>query len=262
MLHGAFEPVADHGYNNVFYYPEEGLDRFIGAVAARCRIHFQHRVLRIDSSTRVVWFADGQSVPYDRMISTIPLDAMVRICGISCGSPPDPATAVLVVNIAARKGANCPPYHWVYVPRSRSGIHRVGFYSNVERSFLPAQFRDRDDVVSIYAEKSDRGECKPTPAELKSAVAAIVDELKDWGFITDVLVVDPTYTDPAYTWSWQGSQWAKEAIARLAERGIQQIGRYGAWRFQGILASFEEGLAAGKAARCDFEQPERNERRY
>jgi protoporphyrinogen oxidase len=247
VLQGALQQAPDHGYNSEFYYPDAGLDMFIRAVSSECQIHLGHRVTHIDTSRRVIGFSQGASVPYDSIISTIPLNKMAFICGVSCGIPPDPATAVLVVNMAARRGVNCPPYHWVYVPSAKSGIHRVGFYSNVDRSFLPARYRDSDDIVSVYAERSFVAGSQPVHAELARAASAIVDELKEWRFIDDVLIVDPTFTDPAYTWSWRRSEWVQEMIHLLANQGIQQVGRYGAWKFQGMMASFEEGIAAGKS---------------
>ena len=56
------------------------------------------------------------------------------------------------------------------------------------------------------------------------------------------IVVDSTFTDPAYTWSRPGSTWAQRAIQQLHQVGIRQIGRYGAWQFQGMVESFEQGL--------------------
>jgi protoporphyrinogen oxidase len=255
VLQGAFRPAPDPGYNCVFYYPEGGLDKLVRALSAGSRVHLGRRVSRIDTARRVVWFSEGESITYDRVVSTIPLDRMVRLCGVRCASVADLATAVLVVNVAARRGDRCPPYHWVYVPSSKSGVHRVGFYSNVDASFLPARDRGWDGVVSVYAERSYLSGSEPTSEDLARAADAIVDELREWGFIEEVLVLDPTFTDPAYTWSWPGSGWAEEAIGRLAARGIHQIGRYGAWRFQGMMASFEEGFAAGRAVARGEKEP-------
>jgi hypothetical protein len=168
---------------------------------------------------------------------------MMSLCGLSTAARPDPASAVLVVNVAAAVGPACPPYHWVYVPRSRSGLHRVGFYSHVEPAFLPE--RARSGIVSLYAERSYPADRTPDASELALACRAIVDELREWGFIADPIVVCPTFTDPAYTWSWPGSSWAEEAQRTLLEHGICQIGRYGAWRFQGMADSFEQGWAIG-----------------
>ena len=246
MRRGAFEDSPSHGYNSVFLYPSGGLDRLVRAMSATCDIHFDHRVVRIDTSGRKVYFENGAVRSYDKIISTIPLHTMSQLCGIDCGQIQDPSTAVLVVNIGAMKGINCPPYHWVYLPSSKSGIHRVGFYSHVDRSFLPQRYRGDDRVVSLYAEKSFPSDFLLSAEVKAETCVAIVEELKEWDFIGTPLVIDSTYTNPAYTWSRPGSSWAPTAIRELGSRGIHQIGRYGAWRFQGMMESFEEGLSAGQ----------------
>ena len=114
---------------------------------------------------------------------------MMQLCEMECG-PPDPATAVLVVNIAGVKGRNCPSYHWVYLPSSRSGIHRIGFYSHVDELFLPAKYRGRSDIVSIYAERSFASGAAPSAEEQVSISRAVVDELRDFEFIQQAIVVD------------------------------------------------------------------------
>ena len=57
----------------------------------------------------------------------------------------------------------------------------------------------------------------------------------------DVEVVDPTWIDVAYTWSWPGPQWRQTALSETAKHNIYQIGRYGQWNFQGIAESLKEG---------------------
>jgi len=43
-----------------------------------------------------------------------------------------------------------------------AGFHPVGFYSNVDVSFLPVSARGPTYRVAIYVEKACRGGCKPT----------------------------------------------------------------------------------------------------
>jgi protoporphyrinogen oxidase len=247
VLRGATGDTEDAGYNRFFYYPRNGLDHLIRTISAECTVHFEHRVSHIDTSEGEVHFANGAHTAYDRIISTIPLNSMMQLCGIECSQPPDPATAVLVVNIGAIRGRDCTPYHWIYLPSSRSGMHRVGYYSQVEPSFLPKKYRNRSDVVSIYAERSFPASAPPSREEQSLASSAIVDELRDWDFISDPIVVSWTFTDPAYTWSRIGSTWPEEAFHKLSQLGIQQVGRYGGWRFQGMLESLEQGLSAGRS---------------
>jgi protoporphyrinogen oxidase len=246
---GALEPVADRGYNQSFHYPEGGLDQLARAIGTGCEIHLSHRVVAIDVEERRIEFGNGRTLGYDHVISTLPLHEMAAMCRLEARHAADPATAVLVVNIAATRGRRCPIAHWVYLAESRSGMHRVGFYSNVDASFLPAGLAEGQEYLSLYAECSYQSTgVTPDDAALAEAARAIVDELKEWGFIEEAMIVEPTFTDPAYTWTRPGSRWATDTIRSLAAFGIQQIGRYGAWRFQGIATSFEEGAAAGKLA--------------
>jgi protoporphyrinogen oxidase len=48
-----------------------------------------------------------------------------------------------------RPGEDFPDHHWLYIPDSAAGFHRIGFYSNVDGSFVPGD-EDRSERVSIY----------------------------------------------------------------------------------------------------------------
>jgi hypothetical protein len=174
---------------------------------------------------------------------------MIELTGVRLGAPADPWTSVLVLNIAAQRGPSCPDVHWTYLPGSRAGFHRVGFYDNVERTFLPRSGRAGSELASLYVERAFVGGERPTVSQREAYAASVVAELQDWGFIGEALLVDPTWIDVAYTWSWPGSPWKHQAMAALAAQGITQVGRYGRWRFQGIAQSIRDGLAAGQAPR-------------
>ncbi len=67
----------------------------------------------------------------------------------------------------------------------------------------------------------------------------------EWGWIGEVEVIDHTWIEVAYTWSWPGSSWREKALKVLEEHGIYQAGRYGRWKFQGIAESLRDGIVAG-----------------
>jgi protoporphyrinogen oxidase len=172
---------------------------------------------------------------------------MVEMASLRISSRPDPYTSVLVLNIGGARGHRCPDDHWVYVARSEAGFHRVGFYSNVDASFLPASARDRQDRVGIYVEFAYPGGQKPTSAEIGNLRTAVVEELQAWSWLKDPEVVDVSWIDVAYTWSWPRSKWREESLALLESHDIHQVGRYAEWRFQGIARSIRDGLVAGAA---------------
>jgi protoporphyrinogen oxidase len=186
-------------------------------------------------------------MPTTSSLATLPLNRLVELTQISVEAPTDPYTSVLVLNIGAVRGPKCPADHWLYNPDAQSGFHRVGFYSNVDVSFLPKSAQEKGDRVSIYVERAYLGGDKPTAAEIADYSAQVVKELQDWGYITTPEVVDPTWIDVAYTWMRPQSLWRQQALAALEAHQIYPIGRYGRWVFQGIADSIKDGLFIGSS---------------
>jgi len=244
---GAMKQVSQVGYNVNFIYPEEGLNEQSRRIADRSDIKYGKRVVKIDIKTRNIQFSDGSNVSYDKLISTLPLNKTIEMCGIELDVDPDPYSSVLVLNIGALCGGKCPNDHWLYTPDVKSGFHRVGFYSNVDRLFLPASAREKGDRVSIYVERAYPGGNEPDSDQKSKYINEVVSELQELQFIGDIEVVDPTWIDVGYTWSWPDSDWRNEAIDALRQNEIFQIGRYGRWVFQGIADSIREGLTIGSS---------------
>jgi len=205
--------------------------------------------VEIDVQRNEVSFADGSGVRYETLISTLPLNKVIEMTSLHVDEEPAPYTSVLVLNIGAMRGLKCPDDHWLYIPDSEAGFHRVGFYSNVDVSFLPESSRATNNRTSIYVERAYPGGQKPSEHEIRVYTDAVTKELKKWGFIEDIEVADPTWIDVAYTWSWPGSRWRSKALKILGKHNIFQVGRYGRWVFQGIADSLRDGFFVGTALR-------------
>lgn len=236
---GASGQTPDVGYNAEFVYPANGLDELALKMARVCNVKYGHRVIRIDTERQRVEFEGGMHQSYDQIYSTLPLSHMIEMAGLTLNQPADPYTSVLVLNIGAQRGPTCPDEHWIYVPESAAGFHRVGFYSNVDAHFVPHSSPDR---VSLYIERAFLPGEKPSDEAIARYKLEVEHELRGWGMIGEVEVNDATWVDVAYTWSWPGSTWIEEATSRLKEHNITMLGRYGRWHFQGIAASIKEGM--------------------
>jgi protoporphyrinogen oxidase len=140
-------------------------------------------------------------------------------------------------------------YHWLYIPDSRTGFHRIGYYSNVDPLFLPEGHRNSPGRGSLYVETAFRGGQRPSADASHALVTAIIEELQHSGLIDKVEAADPTWVDVAYTWRRPGSDWVARATSACQESGIEPAGRYGRWSFQGIAASLKEGLLLGSVLR-------------
>ena len=104
-------------------------------MSVKCDIRFEKRAIHVDPLSRLVEFEDGSIQQYERLISTLPLNAMMKMTGLNVNCKPDPYSSVLVLNIGASRGHRCPDDHWIYTPRTTAGFHRVGFYSAVDPDF-------------------------------------------------------------------------------------------------------------------------------
>lgn len=233
------------GYNIKYLYPSEGLNALAGKMAVKCNISYDKKVEEIDLNKKEILFSDGSGDRYYRLLSTLPLNKALDYSGLTVDEDRDDYTSVLVLNIGAARGDKCPDDHWIYVPDSKSKFHRVGFYSNVDSSFLPLSSRKDMDRVSIYVERAFPNGKKPSDIEINSYSKSVIDELKDWKFIDEVETIHPTWIEVAYTWSKPGSNWRIKALELLANQNIIQVGRYGRWKFQGIAESVEDGFMAG-----------------
>lgn len=247
IIKGANSKTPPTGYNVNFAYPKEGLNALVKKMGESCHVHYGKHIIKIDIKSKEIFFSDGQNIKYNKLISTLPLNKMIEMTGLNLKQKSNPYTSVLVLNIGAMRGEKCPDDHWLYIPESRSGFHRVGFYSNVNSSFLPKSVRGKNNRVSIYIEKSYRRKTYPNNDEIAEYYNSVVSELQRWGFIKKVEVMDPTWIEVAYAWLWPGSSWKEEAIRKLEKLGIYQAGRYGRWVFQGIEDSIKEGLEIGES---------------
>lgn len=247
VMQGAKNDTPSVGYNKTFVYPKEGLNSLTQRMAKGCNIHYGKRVVKIDAKEKKVYFFDKSIISYNQLISTLPLNKMMEMARLSVDQEPNPYISVLVLNIGAERGNKCPEEHWLYTSHSRSGFYRIGFYSNVNTFFLPTSLRNSNNHVSLYVERAYKGGQKPSKQEIKAYIDSVVNELKEWGFIMEVEVLDLTWIDVAYTWSWPGSTWKEKAIKTLEKHHIYQKGRYGRWKFQGIADSIKEGYFAEKA---------------
>lgn len=241
---GASTTVDATGYNATFAYPRGGLDAFARSLARECDVRYGREVVRIDPRARFVVTREGERWPYATLVSTLPLDRTLALAGVTVGARADPATGVMVLNLGARRGSRCPDDHWLYVPGGASGLHRVGFYDNVVDHFLPASRRGRRTHAALYVERAWHG-ATPSPAVRTAYVRDAIAELRGYGWIDEVEASDLTLVECAYTWRWPGSEWRERAIEALLAAGIEPVGRYARWHFQGIAESLAEGFAAG-----------------
>jgi protoporphyrinogen oxidase len=225
-------PAGSVGFVPSFYDPVNGLENLVKIMADKCDIKYNKKAVRIFPKQKRVLFSDGDIVEYDKLISTIPLNSCLDMCGKEDHNLP--YTSVLVFNIGAEKDTMTPDDHWLYIPFCKSGFYRIGFYSNVDKSKAPI------GKVGLSVEMAFKG-VDYENLSVERIANEVIRELQDWRFIKDVITISPTWVKTAYTWLYSREE-RKNQIGWLASRDIISTGRYGKWAFQGITQSTEDGL--------------------
>ena len=141
---------------------------------------------------------NGKTLPWERLISTIHLNLLVRIV-----SDIDPEILLLSRKLKSSKGMiinlglKQTPLHynktWIYFPDRNIHFYRVGFYSNVQPLLAPPGYS------SMYVE------CSPlffnNKKEALELIPVVINELIQLGFIEkneDIVTKRAIYLDNNY----------------------------------------------------------------
>lgn len=228
------------GYNVDFWYPELGIGTFSAALAARTPVELNRAPERIDRERRLLVF-DGETTPFDVLVSTIPLPKLLGLLG-PLPAPVAEAAARLRSNhlhyLDLGLGvANPNPYHWIYVPEAKYPFYRVGCYSHFSDKLAPP------GKSSLYVELVDRRTQNP-----ERALAEAVPGLIELGLLrspSDIELCRLRTIEHAYVIYDHHYRAALDVIEPfLAAERIVSSGRYGAWNY----SSMEDALLMGREA--------------
>jgi protoporphyrinogen oxidase len=246
VLRGALGgTVRGLGYNPTFLYPRRGGIRALPeAFAARCAdVRTGATVASIDVLQRRVTLADGSSIGYDALISTLPLD---RFIAAAAGLPPEmpPAgrrlRAVRVLNLSLGIDRPAPSgAHWIYFPEPEFPFYRAGFPGNVSPDVVPR------GCASICVERSLAPGEEADPGE---AIDSSVEGLRRAGILRSgdrIIYHRIGLIDPAYViYDRYRARHLPDLIASLRRIGVHSEGRFGAWEY----SSMEDAIRAGAEA--------------
>ena len=131
--------------------------------------------------------------------------------------------------------------HWIYLPEERFAAYRIGFYSHLCPSSVPA------GAQSVYVEIAHWGDLDDS-----AAIEAAMRDCEELGLIRsrdDIAVALAVPVSHAYVVLDHAHADAQErALASLRCRGIRQVGRYGRWEY----GSMEEAVLQGRDAARDL----------
>lgn len=227
------------GPNATFRFPLHGGTGAIwDAIAARLpaeRLNFGRRVVAVETKSRRVRFADGTRESYDRLISTMPLDELLRVI---TDRPELTALAdrfvyssshIVGVGFEGAPPADLRTKCWMYFPESDTPFYRVTVFSNYSPNNVPRP----GEQWSLMAEVS---ESSAKPVDQARVVDDVIAGFRTVGFIDDETRVVSRWHQRlphGYPTPWREREEVLEAVLpELARAGILSRGRFGAWRYE------------------------------
>jgi protoporphyrinogen oxidase len=232
--------VTDWGPNATFGYPAtKGTVGLWLAVLPHIgdRVSLKKRMTSVDEDKREVTFADGSTRRYDRLLTTLPLDAFV----------PRLAHAPEQVRAAARKlmfnrlftvgvGLERPSpsnKNWIYFPNPKTPFYRMTYLSNYSPQIVPGG--DTSRYCSLLAETTYSG-FRHLPAGdfpkavLEGLIAEGILEQKDLDCVRSLYLI---HAGHAYPIPSIDRNEALEIIQPYLEsKHIYSRGRFGSWKYE------------------------------
>jgi len=232
------------GYNQEFLYPARGgIETIPTAFAALvANISYGKSAISVNIHDSTVMFEDGEIMGYDTLVSTMPLDELIRCLN------PFPAeltalrgglryTSIVTVNLGVDR-EHLSDYHWIYFPEPEYPFYRVGFPANLSPYMAPS------GTSSLSVEISHGPAERPDMVDLRKRV---LSALRLCGILyeTDVIitegVIDIRHAYVIFD-SFRQDHLA-DALAFLRRHGIYPLGRYGQWTY----SAMEDAVTEGKA---------------
>ena len=237
------------GYNATFRYPKKGgIEVVPNALAARVKsLRTNARVEAVDLAHKTVTVANGETIGYDRLVSTIPLPHLLTMArgggfdGAALAAQLD-WSVVGCLNLGIDRAGVGSGAHWIYFPDADAPFYRVGFPHAMSEGVCPP------GTSSLYVEFGLKRDEHPDPAaQERAAIAALRRE----GILSSddrVVARDWLRIDPGYVIFDRARQRVMaEAIPQLEACGVTSIGRYGAWTYSYMERALLDGLETAEA---------------
>ena len=254
MIEGALtQKPAPMGPNARFGYPLRGgfqalMDGFLPHLKGDLRLNT--RVKAVSVRRRVVTLDDGTELPYERLVSTMPLPALVRALGDEAPDDVKKAaaglrhTSVRCVNIGVGR-EKLTEKHWVYYPED-TVFHRIFVQGNASPHCNPAGGFGLTCEITY-------GPLKPLPCDGDDLVArCIADCVKVGMFDAADPILAANQVDMPFAYVvYDHARPKNVATIRewLGRHDVILAGRYSEWEYYNSDHAFLAGKKAAEAAR-------------
>ena len=237
------------GPNKVFRFPKKGgtgaVWEAIGRMLPVERVKLGCRAVEIDVAKKQVTTSTGETIGYQHLISTIPLNYLIRLApGVIDSSEADKllysATNVIGVGLEGSIPDHLRTKCWMYFPDGNSPYYRVTVFTN----YSPANAPRPGEQWSLMTETS---ESPMKSVQQDSLIQETLLALEEDGLIADrskICSVVHKRLPQGYPTPFLGRDAVVDPMLRAFEaHGIYSRGRFGAWKYE--VANQDHSFAQG-----------------
>jgi protoporphyrinogen oxidase len=237
------------GTNGIFRYPANpgGYGAIATALSRKAGpVHGGQRATQIDLHNHRVRFAGNSTVCYRRMISTIPLPELVRMCAdvpatVRAAAAKLRTNSILAVNLGVARADVGGDWHWAHYPETDVSFFRISFPHNFAPGLAPPGM---SSVSAEVAYSPEHG------IDREATIARVVDDLIRVRILrsSDRIVCRTAWNIP-YAYCIYDLE--RKAAARalrdwLSGFDVIPAGRYGMWTYFWSDEAIMSGLQAGE----------------
>lgn len=251
ILEGALHK-AEHQLNYIttFKYPiKGGMSSFIAKLVKKVKpIHFNKKAIRIDIQNKKIYFQDGDSVSYKRIISSVPLPEVIKMIP---DAPPSIREAskglvnnsVFIINIGVNR-SDLSEFQWIYFD-GKEPFYRIHFPHMLSRFNSPRG----NGAISIEIAYS-----KFRPINREGIVESTIKELQRAGILKSsdrIIYKDVREIKYAYViYDHNRRSSVKKIRDYLHRHDIETCGRFGEWAYLWMDQSVLSGKRAAELVKA------------
>jgi len=247
ILRGALEKNKSAvGYNASFYYPKkDGIEFVIKNLAKKLSnpINMNFEATKIDLKNKIVFFANGHSEKYEKLITTMPLKTLLSQIKDTSATTLKKASEKLICTsvVDCNIGFDDPEIgqnHWLYFPEKHFPFYRIGFWNNISKKSV------KPFCSGIYGETSFLQGTK-TQSQIIQLTNESIKQILIFLKLSEKNIV--TKHTPCIEHAYViYDEWREKNInalhQRLNKNNVYSIGRYGGWKY----SSMQEDTLDGK----------------
>jgi protoporphyrinogen oxidase len=244
ILFGAFTPETPNTYyTKEMRYPKMGgYKAFIQGLIDETHIQLNARVTAIDPGARRIEFEDSSEIAYDRVVSSLPLPALIPMLSdapddVCAAAAALEATSIDLISVGFNRPLNLDLWFYIY----DEDIHASRAYSPSVKSphNVPA------GCSSLQFEIYQRGRAaRFSPQELKDNVCHAIRKM-DIAADEDILFLHHKRLPWGNVIFDVGMEYNRQIVRQhLARCGVSSCGRFGEWDYLWSNQSFLSGYRA------------------